>query len=143
VTGAVTWEAAAFFFGVVFVAGAGVAGFLIWVYRLVVGLRRDQRVDVVKLEELVRERDTVAQLERERAKLVEEGLRKMITDQAQHVAETYATKEGVQVGLGRVEKSIDRLSEQVGNAVDRLSNRLDRFMEPTAPAPPARRPRGG
>lgn len=144
-SGAVSWEVLLWVVGVVIAAGGVVAGFLFWVWRLVEGIKRDASVAVAKLEAefgeqiagltaQLRERDTTAQLEKERAKLVEDGLRKELSDFRQHVGETYATKEGVTSGIGRVESAVKDIASQLRDSIGGLTGRIDRLLEGQAAA---------
>lgn len=117
-TGSVSWEVLFWVVGIMFGAGSGVAGFLFWVWRL-----------VSRFNAALDERDTAAQLEKERAKIVEDELRRDLALYKVHAAETFATKEGVAAAVGRVE-----------SAVDRLTQRIDRLLEVQA-HPPTNRPR--
>ncbi len=117
-TGAVSWEVLIWVIGLIFAAGAAVAGFLFWVWRLVSSF--NSQLD---------ERDTAAQLEKERAKMVEEELRRDLNDYKVHVADKYATKDGVSAAVGRVEISVERIGTMVHDSVERLTNRLDRILE--------------
>jgi hypothetical protein len=117
-TGAVSWEVLIWVVSLIFGAGAAVAGFLFWVWRIVVGFNR-----------ALDERDTAAQLEKERAKLVEEDLRRELSDYKIHAAERFATKDGVTQAIGRMESAVERLTTQVHDAVERLTTRLDRMLE--------------
>jgi len=120
--------------GLMLAAGAVVAGFLFWVYRLVAGIRAE-------MDNRLRERDTAAQLEAARAKMVEEELRRDLSDYKVEVADKYATKDGVTAAVGRVEQSVERIGAMVHDSVERLTNRLDRILEHRSenPPPPARR----
>jgi hypothetical protein len=89
-----------------------------WVWRLVSGFNK-ARADP----------DTVAQLEKERAKLVEQELRRDLSEYKIHAAEHYATKEGVTQAVGRVEVSIKSLATQMESAVDRITGRTDRLLD--------------
>lgn len=111
-SGAVQWEVLTWVVGLMIAAGMCVAGFLFWVYRLVVGFNR-----------ALAERDASALLEKERAKLVEGQLREELHEFKIHASETFATKEGVTAAVGRVEQ-----------AVDRLTSRIDRLLEAQAGA---------
>lgn len=117
-TGAVTWEVLVWVVGVITIAGGTVAGFLFWVWRLVSAFN-------AKLAE----RDTAAQLEKERAKLAEETLRREFNEYKIHAAEKYATKDGVTQAIGRMEAAVEKLTGQVHDAVERLTARLDRMLE--------------
>lgn len=119
-TGAVQWDVLIWVVGLMWGAGTVVAGFLFWVWRLVSGFNK-----------VLAERDTVAQLEKERAKLVEAELRKELHEFKVHASETFATKEGVTAAVGRVEQAIERLTQ-----------RIDRVLEAQAHHPPPR-PRAG
>ncbi|MDB5542754.1 MAG: hypothetical protein JWQ89_4481, partial [Devosia sp.] len=79
-----SWESLAWVVGIIFFAGAAVAEFLFWVWRIVVGFNR-----------ALSERDSAAQLEKERAKMVEAELRSDLNDYKVQSAEKYATKDGV------------------------------------------------
>jgi len=57
-----------------------------------------------------KERDSAAQLEKERAKLVEADIRRELSDYQIHAAEKYATKDGVTAAVTRVEASIQNLA---------------------------------
>lgn len=116
-TGAVSWEVLIWVVAVIFAAGSAVAGFLFWVWRLMSGFNK-----------ALDERDAAAGLEKERAKLVEEDIRRELGDYKVHAAETFATKEGVSAAVGRVE-----------SAVDRLTGRIDRLLEAQANGPEPRR----
>jgi hypothetical protein len=54
-----------------------------------------------------------------------------------HVAETFATKQGMQEQTGQLLRAI----EGVGNRIDGMSERLDRAFERTVPSAPTRRSR--
>lgn len=120
-TGAATYEGLSFIVNLMLGAGIAVAGVLLWVWKLVDGLKK-----------AMAERDTAAQLEKERAKLVEETLRKELHEFKVHASETFATKEGVTAAVGRVEQ-----------AIERLTARIDRVLEAQAHQPQARPARGG
>lgn len=126
-TGLVDWGQLIWVVGLVLSAGGGVAAFLFWVYRLVQGLRSEMR-----------ERDSAAQLEKERAKMVEDELRRELNDYKVHVAEKFATKDGVTAAVNRVEGSIQSIATQVENAVDRLTSRIDKLLDNNR-SPPTRR----
>lgn len=128
-TGSVSWEVLIWVVGLMITAGGVVAGFLIIVYRLVSGLRGEMA-----------ERDTAAHLEKERAKMVEEELRRDFNDFKVQVAEKYATKDGVTTAVSRVESSVERIGTMVHDSVERLTNRLDRILEHRSeqPTPPRR-----
>jgi hypothetical protein len=115
--------------GLVIAAGGVVAGFLILVYRIISGLRGEMA-----------ERDSAAQLEKERAKLVEDELRRDLSDYKVHAAEKFATKDGVSQAVTRMEGSIQNLANQVEGAVDRLTGRIDKLLD--GPAPASRRRTG-
>lgn len=127
-TGFVDWGQLIWVVGLVIGAGGGVAAFLFWVYRLVQGLRSEMS-----------ERDSAAQLEKERAKLVEDDLRRELNDYKVHVAEKFATKDGVTAAVNRVEGSIQNIATQVENAVDRLTARIDKLLDNNNRSPPTRR----
>lgn len=133
-TGAVTYEQLYAILGLMGAAGGAVAGFLFWVWRLVVGVRKDFAAQL-------RERDTAAQLETERAKMIEQVLRESLSAYQVQVAEKYATKEGVTVAVGRMESAIEKLSTLVHESVERITSRMDRILERND-APPAQRSRG-
>ena len=126
-TGLVDWGQLIWIVGLMLGASGGVAAFLFWVYRLVSGLRVEMG-----------ERDSAAQLEKERAKLVEDELRREINDYKVHVAEQFATKDGVTAAVNRVEGSIQNIATQVENAVDRLTARIDKLLDNNR-GPPTRR----
>lgn len=126
-TGVVTFEALYWVIGLIVAAGGVVAGFLFWVYRLVQAFNK-----------ALGERDTAAQLEKERAKLVEDELRRELNDYKVHVAEKFATKDGVTAAVNRVEGSIQNIATQVENAVDRLTARIDKLLDNNR-HPPTRR----
>lgn len=115
-SGAVSWEVLLWVIGVMVAAGGTVAGFLIWVWKL-----------IGRFDKALADRDAAAGLEKERAKLVEDGLRRELNEYKVHAAETFATKEGVSAAVGRVESAVDRLTE-----------RIDRLLEAQATAPPSR-----
>lgn len=127
-TGSVTWEVLIWVVGLIIAAGGVVTGFLFWVYRLVTAFNK-----------ALGERDTAAQLEKERAKLVEEELRRELNDYKVHVAEKFATKDGVTAAVNRVEGSIQNIANQVENAVDRLTARIDKLLDNNNRQPPTRR----
>lgn len=131
-TGAVTYEQLTWIIGIIVVAGGVVAGFLIWLWRLFKGF-----------EDALSERDTAAQLEKERAKLVEEQLRQALADYKVQVAEKYATKEGVTQAVGRMETAIEKLSSLVHESVERITSRMDRILDGRVEAPPPRSRRSG
>jgi hypothetical protein len=118
VTGTVTFEQLAWIVGIITLAGGAVAGFLFWVWRIVEGQRRE-----------LKERDTAAQLEKERAKLIEQELRKEISDFRIHAAQTFATKDGVTAAVGRMEQAIEKLSSLVHESVERITARMDRILD--------------
>jgi hypothetical protein len=128
-TGAVSWEVLIWIVGLMLAAGGIVAGFLFWVWRIVAGFNT-----------ALDERDTAAQLEKERAKMVEEELRRDLNDYKVQVADKYATKDGVSSAVGRVESSVERIGSMVHDSVERLTNRLDRILEHRSenPTPPRR-----
>jgi ubiquinone biosynthesis protein UbiJ len=99
-------------------AGLAVSAFLFWVWRLLSAFN-------AKLAE----RDTAAQLEKERAKIAEETLRRELNEYKVHAAEKYATKDGMTQAIGRMESAVERLTTQVHDAVERLTDRLDRMLE--------------
>lgn len=117
-TGAVSWEVLIWVVGLIFAAGTVVAGFLFWVWRLMQGFNR-----------ALAERDSAAQLEKERAKMVEQNIRDELSEYRVHAAEKFATKDGVTQAIGRMESAVERLTAQVHDAVDRLTDRLDRIFE--------------
>lgn len=127
-TGAVSWEVLLWVVGLMIAAGGVVAGFLIIVYRLVSGLRAEMG-----------ERDSAAQLEKERAKMVEEELRRDLSDYKVHAAERFATKDGVTAAVTRVEASIQNLANQVEGSVDRLTVRIDKLLDNRSGASPRSR----
>ena len=98
-TGLVDWGQLIWVVGLVLGAGGAVAAFLFWVYRLVQGLRAEMG-----------ERDAAALLEKERAKLVEDDLRRELNEYKVHVAERFATKDGVTAAVSRVEGSIQNIA---------------------------------
>ena len=126
-TGLVDWGQLIWVVGLVLGAGGAVAAFLFWVYRLVQGLRAEMG-----------ERDAAALLEKERAKLVEDDLRRELNEYKVHVAERFATKDGVTAAVSRVEGSIQNIATQVENAVDRLTARIDKLLDNNR-GPPTRR----
>lgn len=130
-TGAVSWEVLMWVVGLVVAAGSVVAGFLFWVWRIVSGFNH-----------ALDERDTAAQLEKERAKMVEEELRRDLNDYKVQVADKYATKDGVTTAVGRVESSVERIGAMVHDSVERLTNRLDRILEHRSEQPPPPRRSG-
>lgn len=130
-TGAVTWEGISAVVAVVFIAGSGVAGFLFWVWRIVVGLKRE-------FAEQLKERDTAAQLEKERAKLVEEELRKQLSAYQVHAAERFATKDGVTQMGQRLETALEKLTTMVHESVERITSRVDRLLDARKDDPRAR-----
>lgn len=115
--------------GLVVAAGGVVAGFLIWVYRLVSTLRAEMADKQDTIDRALRERDTAAQLEKERAKLVEAEIRRDLSEYQIHAAEKYATKDGVTQAVTRVEASIQNLANQVEGSVDRLTVRIDKLLD--------------
>lgn len=117
-SGAVSWEVLIWVVCLILGAGAAVAGFLFWVWRIVVGFNR-----------ALDERDSAAQLEKERAKMVEEELRRELSEYRVYAAEKYATKDGVTQAIDRMESAVERLASQVHDAVERLTSRLDRMLE--------------
>lgn len=135
-TGVVTFEQLQWIIGLIIAAGCGVAGFLFWVYRIVVALRGEFNAQI-------RERDTAGQLERERAKLIESELAKELSEYKVLVAERYATKDGVTAAVGRMEQAIERLTSMVHESVERITNRMDRILEGRDAQAPRSRPRSG
>lgn len=121
-TGLVTWEVLVWVVGIVFAAGLAVAGFLLWVWRL-----------VSRFNDALAERDSAAQLEKERAKMIEQDIRNELNEYRVHVAEKFATKDGVTQAIGRMEAAVERLTSQVHDAVERLTDRLDRIFERDGP----------
>jgi hypothetical protein len=102
-TGTVTFDQLTWIVGIITVAGGAVAGFLLWVWRIVVGLKADSA-----------------------------AVGKELSDFKLHAAEKYATKDGVTQAIGRMETAIERLTGQVEAAVERLTVRLDRLLEERA-----------
>lgn len=130
-TGVVTWESIGWVVGIISLAGGAVAGFLFWVWRLVDSFKRETAA-------ALQERDTAAQLEKERAKLMESEIRDELNEYRVHVAEKFATKDGVTQAIGRMEAAVEKLTTQVHDAVERLTNRLDRILERETPKGPSR-----
>lgn len=135
-TGVVTFEQLQWIIGLIMAAGCGVAGFLFWVYRIVVGLRREFEAELA-------ERDTAAQLEKERAKLIEGELRRELSEYKVVVSEKYATKHGVTDAVGRMEQAIERLTSMVHDSVRDITGRMDRILEARDGPAPRSRPRSG
>lgn len=135
-TGMVTFEQLQWIIGLIIAAGCGVAGFLFWVYRIVIGLRQEFNAQI-------RERDTAGQLEKERAKLIESELAKELSEYKVLVAERYATKDGVTAAVGRMEQAIERLTSMVHESVERITNRMDRILEGRDSPSPRSRTRSG
>jgi len=129
VTGLVSWADFYWVLGLVVGAGGVVAGFLIWVYRLVSGLRAEMAERQELVAAALKERDTAAQLEKERAKLVEAEIKRELSEYQVHAAEKYATKDGVSQAVTRVEASIQNLANQVEGSVDRLTIRIDKLLD--------------
>jgi predicted Holliday junction resolvase-like endonuclease len=129
VTGAVDWGQLIWVVSLILAAGTIVAGFLIWVYRLVSALRAEIAEKQAEMEMALKERDSAAHLESQRAKLVEDELRRELADYKVHAAEHFATKDGVTAAVSRVEGSIKGLATQVEGAVDRLTGRIDRLLD--------------
>jgi len=155
-SGVVSWEVLIWVVSLILAAGTIVAGFLFWVWRLVEGIKRDAAKSlaemeasfdqqIAELEKALKERDTTAQLEKERAKIVEDALRKELADFRQHVGETYATKEGVNTGIGRVETAVRDIAGQLRDSIGGLTGRIDQLLVAQAAAgtPPAPARRGG
>lgn len=113
-TGPVTYEQLYAFLSLFAAAGGVVAGFLAWVFRMVSALKRAYAAD------------------RDRMQLQIETCEKDVAAYKIHVAETFATKEGVSAAVGRVE-----------SAVDRLTGRIDRLLEAQAHPQPTTRRSGG
>lgn len=120
-TGTVTWEVLLWIVGIVFSAGVAVAGFLLWVWNIVKGLRADWDTELA-------DRDLKIEAVNERAKLIENDLRREVNEYKQHAGETFATKTGVTGAVERVESAVGRLTAQVEGAVDRLTGRIDRLL---------------
>jgi hypothetical protein len=126
-TGLVTWEVLLWVVGIIVGAGVAVATFLFWVWRIVERVKNDSgnAIGIVagKLD------------------LVETDL----ATYKQHVGETFATKDGVTLAIGRVEASVDRIGSQVDGGFERLSGRIDRLLEMRSGDASARRSstRGG
>lgn len=127
-TGVVTVEQLTWIIGVIAMAGGAVAGFLIWVYRIVMALRGDFARQLAEL-------DSVARLEMERAKLVEQQLRDELAAYRIHAAERFATKDGVTQAIGRMESAIEKLTTQVHDAIERITSRMDRILDGRADPP--------
>ena len=127
-TGAPTWDQLSWIIGLIITAGTIVTIFLGWVYTIVSGLRR--------------EFSTAAQLEKERAKLMEDELRRDLAEYKLHVAEKYATKDGVTAAVGRMEVAIEKLSAMVHDSVERITNRMDRLLDGRDQQTTRRTPRG-
>lgn len=121
-TGLVTIEQLAWIAGIITISGSAVAGFLFWVWRLVVGLQR-------AFDAELKERDTAAQLEKERAKLIEQELRKEFNEYRVHASERFATKDGVTQAVGRMEQAIEKLTTLVHESVERITTRMDRILD--------------
>ena len=131
-TGAVTVEQLSFIVTVITLAGGGVASFLVWVWRIVVGLKSEFALQL-------KERDTAAQLEMERAKLIESELRKELSEFRVEAAKTFATKDGVTQMGGRLEAAIEKLTTLIHDSVDRITSRVDRVLDSRQDPPPPRR----
>lgn len=110
-TGAVTFEQLAWIIGIIVAAGSAVAIFLGWVYFLVQKLKHDAEIKIDAT--LAR----VMQLEAEH------------NDYRVHVAEKFATKDGVTQAISRMEAAVEKLTTLVHDSVERLTNRLDRILE--------------
>lgn len=130
-SGAVTIEQLQWLIGLMFAAGGAVAAFLFWVWRLVVGLQS-------QFASQIKERDTAAQLETERAKLVEGELRKELHAYQISAAEKFATKDGMTQAIGRMEQAIERLTNLINESVDRITSRVDRLLDNRNDTPPKR-----
>lgn len=104
--------------GIIGAAGMGVAGFLFWVWRLVQGLRAEW-------EEELKARDL--RLEALLARL--NAMQAEHNEYRVHVAEKFATKDGVTQAITRMEAAVEELTRQVHDAVERLTTRLDRVLE--------------
>jgi hypothetical protein len=136
VTGTVTFEQLAWVVSIIIFAGGAVAGFLLWVWRIVVGIKRDFAAELGVLEASLKERDNAAQLEKERAKIIEEQLRKEFADYRVHASERYATKEGVTQMGHRLEAAIEKLTTLIHESVERITTRIDRVRDDRDPPPP-------
>lgn len=121
-TGTVTWEVLTAVVGFIIFAGLGVAGFLLWLWGVVQGLRKD-------FEDAMKERDTAAQIEAQRAKIAEETVARELAEYRVHAAETFATKDGVTQAVGRMETAIERLTQLIHDSIERVTNRLDRILD--------------
>lgn len=110
-SGAVTFEQLAWIIGIICAAGTAVAVFLGWVYMLVQKLKRDAEI---KIDATLAK---VTMIEAEH------------NDYRVHVAEKFATKDGVTQAIGRMEAAVEKLSSLVHDSVERLTNRLDRILE--------------
>jgi hypothetical protein len=138
-TGAVSWEVLSWVVGIVVAAGLGVAGFLLWLWSVVKALREEFGKEVgtlhieVDKELEVRDADMKAlvlriEAESARAKLIEDAILKEVGDYRAHAAETFASKEGVNAGLKRVEDALQRMGNQVDTSVKNLTDRIDRML---------------
>ncbi len=74
-------------------------------------------------------RDLKIEAEHARAKMAEEEVRSNLQEHKLYAAEHFATKDGVTQALDRVEAAVERLTQQVHDVVERLTDRLDRYLE--------------
>lgn len=123
-TGTVSWEALLWVIGVGGGAGSAVAVFLFWVFRLVQSLRKNWADDLQSRDARIDELE--AAVTRNEAEHNEYRV---------HVAEKFATKDGVTAAIGRMEAAVEKLTSQVHDAVERLTTRLDRILERSNDAP--------
>jgi hypothetical protein len=120
-TGAVTYEQIFALFGVLVVAGGAVAGAVGFLWRVVSLLKKRYDLDREELEGMVKASERELQ------------------DYKQHVAETYASKEGVSVQIGRLETAVNGIATKVEDSSHRITERIDRLLE----ARPSPRRSGG
>ncbi|MBN9304135.1 MAG: hypothetical protein BGO82_17305 [Devosia sp. 67-54] len=81
------------------------------------------------------DRDLKIEAESARAKMIEKGLEDALAEFRTHVAERYATKDGVSDGLGRVEASLRELKDLINQM---LLNQAMRPPPSDRPPPPRR-----
>jgi hypothetical protein len=121
-SGTVSWEILFWVGGLMAGAGVVVAGFLFWVWRIVSAI--DARF-TARMAEIALANGA----ETARARLAEEHIAREHAELRQHVAETYATKDGVTTAIGRMEQAMERLTSQLDASLERLTGRLDRVLE--------------